>query len=106
MNSKRKQRCPEMFRSVITGCGAYLPEQCVSNDELAARVDTSDEWIVERTGIRKRHIAADGELTSDLAQAAAERALDHAGMPAQDIDLIVLATSTPDETFPATATTV
>ena len=106
MNPKRKQRCPEMFRSVITGCGAYLPEQCVSNDELAARVDTSDEWIVERTGIRKRHIAADGELTSDLAQAAAERALDHAGMPAQDVDLIVLATSTPDETFPATATTV
>ena len=56
MNPKRKQRCPEMFRSVITGCGAYLPEQCVSNDELAARVDTSDEWIVERTGIHSRHV--------------------------------------------------
>ncbi|MEK9661001.1 MAG: beta-ketoacyl-ACP synthase III [Alphaproteobacteria bacterium] len=93
-------------RSVVTGCGAYLPQQVVTNAEMARRVDTSDEWIVERTGIRQRHIAADGELTSDLATAAARAALDNAGVPAADVDLIVLATSTPDETFPATATVV
>lgn len=93
-------------RSVVTGCGAYLPQQVVSNAEMAQRVDTSDDWIVERTGIRQRHIAADGELTSDLATAAARAALESAGVPVNDVDLIVLATSTPDETFPATATVV
>jgi 3-oxoacyl-[acyl-carrier-protein] synthase-3 len=94
------------IRTVICGCGSYLPEQTVSNDDLALRVETSDEWIVERTGIRSRHIAAKGEMTSDLAYEAAVRALDNAGMKAPEIDLIVLATSTPDETFPATATKV
>jgi 3-oxoacyl-[acyl-carrier-protein] synthase III len=95
-----------LIRSVIRGCGAYLPENTVTNDDLAKIVDTSDEWIVSRTGIRERHIAADGELTSDLGIAAARRALESAGMDAQDIDLIVLATSTPDNTFPATAATI
>ena len=93
-------------RSVVAGCGAYLPEQIVTNDELAQRVDTSDEWIVQRTGIRSRHIAAEGEKTSDLAFAASRDALDDAGIAASDIDLVVLATATPDETFPSTATTV
>ncbi len=95
-----------MLRSVITGCGAYLPERVLGNHELAKMIDTSDEWIVSRTGIRQRHIAAEGELTSDLSLAAARRALDDAGARAEDLDLIVLATSTPDETFPATATAV
>jgi 3-oxoacyl-[acyl-carrier-protein] synthase-3 len=94
------------LRSVVLGCGAYLPARIVTNAELATRVDTSDEWIVQRTGIRQRHIAAEGEITSDLALAAAQRALDHAGVKASEIDLIVLATSTPDNTFPATATKV
>lgn len=93
-------------RSVVAGSGAYLPEQIVTNAEIAQRVDTSDEWIVERTGIRQRHIAADGELTSDLATAAGRSALENAGIDASAVDLIVLATSTPDETFPATATIV
>ncbi len=93
-------------RSVVLGCGAYLPARIVTNAELAAKVDTSDEWIVQRTGIRQRHIAAEGEVTSDLAVAAAQRALDHAGVKASEIDLIVLATATPDNTFPATATKV
>lgn len=93
-------------RSVVLGCGSYLPERIVTNEELAQRVDTSDEWIETRTGIQQRHIAADGELTSDLALAAARRALDHAGVEASDIDLLVLATTTPDNTFPATATRV
>ncbi len=93
-------------RAVVLGCGAYLPARIVTNDELATRVDTSDEWIRQRTGITQRHIAADGELTSDLAFAAAVRALEHAGVGASDLDLIVLATSTPDETFPATAVKV
>ena len=93
-------------RSVVAGCGAYLPEKIVTNDELAKRVDTSDEWIVQRTGIRSRHIAAEGEKTSDLALAASIDALGHAGMVESDIDLVVLATATPDETFPSTATTV
>ena len=93
-------------RSVVTGCGGYLPQQVVTNAELARRVDTSDEWIVERTGIRERHIAAEGEMTSDLAAAAARAALESAGLPASRVDLIVLATSTPDETFPATAAAV
>ena len=95
-----------MIRSVVQGCGAYLPERVVTNDELAKRMETSDEWIRQRTGIRQRHIAADGEFTSHLATKAAQRALDHAGLQASNLDLIVLATATPDETFPATATTV
>jgi 3-oxoacyl-[acyl-carrier-protein] synthase-3 len=93
-------------RSIVSGCGAYLPSRIVSNAELAKRIDTSDEWIVQRTGIRERRIAADGEMTSDLAVKSAEAALKNAGMTGADVDLIVLATSTPDETFPATATRV
>ncbi|SLN45120.1 beta-ketoacyl-ACP synthase III [Oceanibacterium hippocampi] len=93
-------------RSVIRGCGAYLPERVLTNEELASRLDTSDEWIVSRTGIRQRYIAAEGELTSDLATRAAEEALAASGIAVDDIDLIILATATPDETFPATATTV
>jgi len=95
-----------MYRSVITGCGAYLPANVVTNEDLARKVDTTDEWIVERTGIHRRHIAAEGELTSDLGLAAAKAALASAGMQAGAIDLIVLATATPDQTFPATAATV
>jgi len=95
-----------VIRSVVQGCGAYLPERIVSNEELAKKVDTSDEWIRQRTGIRQRHIAAVGEFTSHLALKASERALAHAGIKVSDLDLIVLATATPDETFPATATRV
>jgi 3-oxoacyl-[acyl-carrier-protein] synthase-3 len=95
-----------MRRSTVAGCGSYLPERIVTNDELAKRIDTSDEWIAQRTGIRQRHIAADGELTSDLAIAASRRALEKAGCDGGDIDIIVLATATPDNTFPATATKV
>jgi 3-oxoacyl-[acyl-carrier-protein] synthase-3 len=95
-----------VIRSVIQGCGAYLPEKIVTNDDLAAKLETSDEWIRQRTGIRQRHIAAEGELTSHLAIKAAQRALDASGVKAGDLDLIVLATATPDETFPATATRV
>jgi len=95
-----------VVRSVIAGCGAYLPARVVSNGELAGRVDTTDEWIVERTGIRERHVAAEGELTSDLAVAAARAALADAGIEAAGVDLIVLATTTPDRTFPATAAQV
>lgn len=95
-----------MIRSVVQGCGSYLPDRVVTNADLATKVDTSDEWIQQRTGIRQRHIAADGELTSHLAIKASERALAHAGLKASDLDLIVLATATPDETFPATATRV
>lgn len=94
------------IRSVVLGCGSYLPEQVVTNAQLAARIDTSDEWIVQRTGIRERHIAAEGEFTSHLALRAAQAALSDAGLDAQSIDLIVLATSTPDNTFPATAVAV
>jgi 3-oxoacyl-[acyl-carrier-protein] synthase-3 len=94
------------LRSVILGVGSHLPDRIVSNAELSKRVDTSDEWIVERTGIRERRIAVEGEKTSDLAIAAANRALEHAGIVAQDIDLIIVATSTPDLTFPATAARV
>ena len=93
-------------RSVVLGCGSYLPQKVLTNAELAARIDTSDEWIVQRTGIRQRHIAADGEFTSHLAINAARAALADAGIDAQSIDLIVLATSTPDNTFPATAVAV
>lgn len=93
-------------RSVVVGCGGYLPENVLTNDELAERLDTSDEWIRDRSGITQRHIAAEGEMTSDLALAAGQSALDAAGIAAAGIDLIVVATSTPDETFPATATVV
>ena len=95
-----------VVRSVVTGCGAHLPRRVVTNDELARTVDTSDEWIYARTGIRERRIAAEDEKTSVLGAAAAEAALQAAGEAAEDIDLIVLATTTPDETFPATATQV
>lgn len=94
------------IRSVVLGCGSYLPSRVLSNDELARKVDTSNEWIVQRTGIRERRIAAPGELTSDLARKAATAALNDAGVDAQSIDLILLATSTPDQTFPASAVTV
>jgi 3-oxoacyl-[acyl-carrier-protein] synthase-3 len=94
------------LRTVIRGVGAYLPARVVSNAELATRVDTSDAWIVERTGIRQRHVAADGELTSDLAVAAAAKALAAAGIDGQSVDLVVVATATPDQTFPATAARV
>jgi len=95
-----------VIRSVVQGCGAYLPERVVTNADLAKTMDTSDEWIQQRTGIKQRHIAADGEFTSHLALKASERALAHAGVKASDVDLIILATATPDETFPATATRV
>ena len=95
-----------LYRSLVVGCGGYLPEKVVTNAELAKRLETTDEWIVQRTGIRQRHIAAPGELTSDLAVAAARPALRAAGMAGNDLDLIVLATATPDHTFPATATKV
>ncbi len=95
-----------MLRSQVVGCGGYLPERVVTNEELASRLDTSDAWIRQRTGIGERHIAADGELTSDLAFNAASAALTRAGMSGSDLDLIVLATATPDRTFPATATRV
>jgi 3-oxoacyl-[acyl-carrier-protein] synthase-3 len=95
-----------MLRSVVRGVGAYLPARVVTNEELSRRLDTSDDWIRERTGIRQRHIAADGELTSDLATAAATAALERAGLAATSIDLILVATSTPDRTFPATAAAV
>ncbi len=95
-----------VIRSVVEGLGSYLPERVLKNAELAQKVDTSDDWIVQRTGIRERHIAAEGELTSDLAVHAAERALADAGRTVADIDLIVVATTTPDDTFPSTAVTV
>jgi 3-oxoacyl-[acyl-carrier-protein] synthase III len=93
-------------RSVILGCGSYLPSQVLTNADLAAKVDTSDEWIVQRTGIHERRIAAPGELTSQMAAQAARSALAHARVDAQSIDLILLATSTPDNTFPASAVSV
>lgn len=95
-----------MKRAVIRGSGSALPTQVVTNADLAERVDTTDEWIIERTGIRQRYIAGEGETTSTLAIDAARAALDDAGIDASDIDLIVLATATPDNTFPATATKV
>ena len=95
-----------MIRSVVTGTGSALPVRRVSNAELAETVDTTDEWIVERTGIRFRHIAGEGETTASLATDAARRAVEAAGLQASDIDLIVLATATPDQTFPASATIV
>ncbi len=93
-------------RSVILGCGSYLPNRVLTNSELALKVDTSDEWIVQRTGIHERRIAAPGEFTSHMAAHAARAALAHAHVDAQSVDLIVLATSTPDNTFPASAVSV
>ena len=95
-----------VIRSVVQGWGSYLPEKVLTNDDLAKMVETSDQWIFERTGIRQRHIAADGEMTSDLATRATLEALARAGIDGAEIDIIVLGTSTPDETFPATATRV
>lgn len=95
-----------MIRSRIIGCGSYLPEKILTNDDLSRFVDTNDAWIVERTGIRQRHMAAEGETTADLAEHAARKALSAAGLAPGALDLIVLATSTPDNTFPATATRV
>ncbi len=92
-----------IVRSQVVGVGSYLPEKVLTNDELAKTVDTSHDWIVKRTGINQRHIAAPGELTSDLGREAALRALSAAQVKPQDVDLIVLATTTPDNTFPATA---
>ncbi|HMD62418.1 MAG TPA: beta-ketoacyl-ACP synthase III [Stellaceae bacterium] len=94
------------LRSQVAGCGAYLPDRIITNRELADRLDTSDEWIRQRTGIGERRVAAPGELTSDLAFRAAQRALASAGMSGDDLDLLVLATATPDNTFPATAAKV
>lgn len=95
-----------MIRAVISGTGSALPKRCVTNAELAEMVDTSDEWIVERTGIRMRYIAGDGETTASLATDAARAALAAAGRRPEDVDLIVLATATPDQTFPSSATKV
>ena len=95
-----------MIRTKIIGSGAYMPANIVTNDDLAKRMDTSDEWIRERTGIRQRHIVADGERTSDLALAAARAAIQDAGIEVSDLDMVICATTTPDETFPATATIV
>jgi len=94
------------LRAVLAGVGSALPARCVTNAELAETVDTSDEWIVARTGIRTRYIAGEGETTATLATAAARRALEHAGIAASEVGLIVLATATPDQTFPASATRV
>ncbi len=94
------------MKSVVRGVGSYLPQKVLTNAELAQLVDTSDEWIVQRTGIRERHIAAEGEFTSHLGLKAAQAALADAGLTAADIDLIVLATSTPDQTFPATSVVI
>ena len=95
-----------MIRSKIVGIGSYLPPRVLTNSDLEKMVDTSDAWIIERTGIKSRHIAAQNEYTSDLAVKAALNALENAGMAAQDLDMIILATTTPDETLPATATKV
>jgi 3-oxoacyl-[acyl-carrier-protein] synthase-3 len=94
------------LRSVVAGVGSALPKRCVTNAELAETVDTSDSWIVERTGIRSRYIAGEGETTGTLARDAALKALENAGLKATDIGLIVLATATPDQTFPSSATKV
>ncbi|XDZ67035.1 beta-ketoacyl-ACP synthase III [Alphaproteobacteria bacterium LSUCC0684] len=93
-------------QTLITGTGSYLPEKCLSNDDLAEFMDTDDAWIRQRTGIQQRHVVADDETTSDLAVAAARKALDTAGLEAADIDAIIIATTTPDQTFPATAAAV
>ena len=94
------------LRSVVRGCGSYLPRTVVTNHDLAARVETSDDWIIQRTGIRQRHIAEPDETTSVLGVRAAQNALRNAGIDASTIDLVVCATSTPDHTFPSTATQI
>lgn len=94
------------FRSVVRGCGSALPERIMTNAEISSVVDTSDEWITERTGIRQRHIAAEGQYTSDIGAQAAKAALENAGLGPEDIDLIVVATATPDLTFPSTASII
>jgi len=95
-----------VIRSIVSGTGSYLPENILTNKQLEEKVDTTDEWIIERTGIERRHIAADEQLTSDLAVNAARNALESSGLTPDDIDLIIVATSTADQTFPSTATTV
>ncbi|MDO8840199.1 MAG: beta-ketoacyl-ACP synthase III [Parvibaculum sp.] len=95
-----------VIRTIVLGTGSYLPARVMTNDDLSKTIDTTDEWIVERTGIHRRHIAADDELTSHLALAAARAAIADAGIDPQEIDTIILATTTPDNTFPATAVTV
>ncbi len=95
-----------MSRNIIIGTGSYLPEKIITNTDLEKMVDTNDQWIVDRTGIKQRHIAADNELTSDLAVNAAKNAISNAGISAGDIDLIIVATTTPDSTFPSTAVCV
>ncbi len=95
-----------ILRSRIVGCGSYLPARIVTNAELAQRVDTTDEWIVQRTGIRQRHVATESETTSVLGLKAAQAALADAGMEPAEVDLIIVATATPDHTFPATATQI
>ncbi|MGK0267004.1 MAG: 3-oxoacyl-[acyl-carrier-protein] synthase-3 [Maricaulis sp.] len=92
------------LKARIAGVGSYLPERILSNDEISRMVDTSDSWIRERTGIRQRHIAAEGETTCDLAEIASRRAIEQAGLTPDDIDLIIIGTTTPDFTFPSTAT--
>jgi len=95
-----------VMRSVVLGCGSYLPSRVVTNSDLSRMVDTTDEWITQRTGIRERRIAAEGETTSDMGIKAARAALAAAGVDAQSIDLVVLATSTPDNTFPASSVVI
>lgn len=95
-----------VIRTVVVGVGSYLPSRVMTNEDISRIVDTTDDWIVERTGIHSRHIAADDEMTSHLAIAAARKAIAHAGIDVQEIDTIILATTTPDQTFPATAATV
>ncbi|MBP2234954.1 3-oxoacyl-[acyl-carrier-protein] synthase-3 [Sinorhizobium kostiense] len=95
-----------MIRSVVRGFGAALPKRVMTNKEMESKVDTSDEWIVQRTGIRQRYIAGEGETTATLGEGAARAALERAGLTADDLDLIIVATSTPDNTFPATAVNI
>ena len=93
-------------RSVVLGCGSYLPDKVLTNSDMEKIIDTSDEWITQRTGIRSRHIAANGQVTSDLGFHAAQNALENAGISPSDLDMIILATTTPDSTFPASAVTI
>jgi 3-oxoacyl-[acyl-carrier-protein] synthase-3 len=93
-------------RALITGTGSYLPEKIVSNDDLSKTMDTTDEWIRQRTGIEQRHVVAEGELTSDIATYAGRMAIERAGLKPSDLDMVVVATTTPDDTFPSTASTV